>query len=96
MKGLHGIIFAYEKYDKLQELSEIRSAASIPFGGRYRVVDFSLSSFHRVRFDRADMHGCAVENALFDDCSFRGTDFRRPARPGRPRCEWFEAQRSLP
>ena len=44
MKGLHGIIFAYEKYDKLQELSEIRSAASIPFGGRYRVVDFSLSN----------------------------------------------------
>ena len=44
MNGLHGIIFAYEKYDKLQELSEIRSAASIPFGGRYRVVDFSLSN----------------------------------------------------
>ena len=44
MKGLHGIIFSYEKRNDLRELGEIRSAASIPFGGRYRAVDFALSS----------------------------------------------------
>ena len=44
MNGLHGIIFSYEKRNDLRELSEIRSAASIPFGGRYRVVDFALSN----------------------------------------------------
>ena len=44
MNGLHGIIFAYEKRNNLRELAEIRSVASIPFGGRYRVVDFSLSN----------------------------------------------------
>lgn len=44
MNGLHGIIFAYEKRNEMQELGQIRSAASIPFGGRYRAVDFSLSS----------------------------------------------------
>ena len=44
MNGLHGIIFSYEKRNDLRELSEIRSAASIPFGGRYRAVDFALSN----------------------------------------------------
>lgn len=44
MTGLHGIIFSYEKHNDLRELSEIRSAASIPFGGRYRMVDFALSN----------------------------------------------------
>ena len=44
MNGLHGIIFSYEKRNEMQELGQIRSAASIPFGGRYRAVDFALSS----------------------------------------------------
>ena len=44
MKGMHGIIFSYEKRNDLRELGEIRSAASIPFGGRYRAVDFALSN----------------------------------------------------
>lgn len=44
MKGMHGIIFSYEKRNDLRELGEIRSASSIPFGGRYRAVDFSLSN----------------------------------------------------
>lgn len=44
MKGLHGIIFSYEKRNDLRELSEIRSASSVPFGGRYRAVDFALSN----------------------------------------------------
>ena len=33
MNGMHGIIFSYEKRNDLRELGEIRSAASIPFGG---------------------------------------------------------------
>jgi glucose-1-phosphate adenylyltransferase len=44
MNGMHGIIFSYEKRNDLRELGEIRSSASIPFGGRYRAVDFALSS----------------------------------------------------
>ena len=44
MNGLHGIIFSYERRNDLRELGEIRSAASLPFGGRYRAVDFPLSS----------------------------------------------------
>lgn len=44
MNGLHGIIFSYERRNELQELGQIRTSASIPFGGRYRAVDFALSS----------------------------------------------------
>ena len=44
MKGLHGIIFSYERRNDLRELGEIRSSASVPVGGRYRAVDFALSN----------------------------------------------------
>lgn len=44
MNGLHGIIFSYEKEPGLRELVEHRMPASIPFGGRYRVIDFMLSN----------------------------------------------------
>ncbi len=44
MNGLHGIIFSYEKEPGLRELVENRMPASIPFGGRYRVIDFMLSN----------------------------------------------------
>ncbi len=44
MKGLHGIIFSYEKHDELRELTEARMPASVPFAGRYRLIDFILSS----------------------------------------------------
>ena len=46
MNGLHGIIFSYEKEPGLRELIEHRMPASVPFGGRYRVVDFMLSNMH--------------------------------------------------
>ena len=42
--GAHGIIFAYSASPNLGELVRDRTGASIPFGGRYRVIDFSLSS----------------------------------------------------
>ena len=44
MNGMHGIVFSYERRNDLKELGDIRSAASLPFGGRYRAVDFVLSS----------------------------------------------------
>lgn len=44
MNGLHGIIFSYEKEPGLRELVERRMPASVPFGGRYRVIDFMLSN----------------------------------------------------
>lgn len=41
---MHGIIFAYRSYSQLRELVGPRTAASVPFGGRYRLIDFMLSN----------------------------------------------------
>ena len=44
MKGFHGIIFAYNASSALGSLVTERTAASLPFCGRYRLIDFALSS----------------------------------------------------
>ncbi len=41
---MHGILFAYRSYSELRELVGPRTAASVPFGGRYRLIDFMLSN----------------------------------------------------
>ena len=44
MNDFHGIIFAYSASPELRELVSHRTAASMPIFGRYRVIDFALSS----------------------------------------------------
>ena len=44
MNNLHGIIFAYGETPDLRELTQPRNSCSLPYGGRYRLIDFSLSS----------------------------------------------------
>jgi len=44
MRDFHGIIFAYKAAPELGELTRLRTAASLPFCGRYRLIDFALSS----------------------------------------------------
>ena len=39
-----GIIYANSATDNLQELAQKRPIAAVPFGGRYRILDFALSS----------------------------------------------------
>lgn len=39
-----GILFAYVHEERVRELTEHRVMASIPYGGRYRLVDFPLSN----------------------------------------------------
>ncbi len=41
---LHGIIYTLSSEPALRELVEHRNSASIPFGGRYRLIDFALSA----------------------------------------------------
>lgn len=43
IKDTAGIIFAHNKLDSMRELTEWRTVASVPFGGRYRMIDFPLS-----------------------------------------------------
>lgn len=40
-----GIVFANAHDDMLGDLTKNRSMASVPFGGRYRIIDFMLSNF---------------------------------------------------
>ena len=39
-----GIIFAYAHEERVRDLTELRVMASVPFGGRYRLIDFTLSN----------------------------------------------------
>ena len=44
MAKYHGIIFAYKDAPELGDLTRERTVASLPFCGRYRLIDFALSS----------------------------------------------------
>ena len=44
MNDLHGIILAYHSNSSLGELTRPRNTCSLPFGGRYRLIDFMLSN----------------------------------------------------
>ena len=44
MSKYHGIIFAYSDAPELGDLTRERTVASLPFCGRYRLIDFALSS----------------------------------------------------
>lgn len=44
MKEMHGLIFAYRGNMSMRELSAHRAVGSIPFGARYRIIDFMLSN----------------------------------------------------
>ncbi|MVB11276.1 Glycogen biosynthesis protein GlgD [Caprobacter fermentans] len=39
-----GLIFSNTHEEKLRDLTEIRTMGSVPFGGRYRLIDFPLSN----------------------------------------------------
>ena len=45
MNDLHGIVFACRSDANLGELSRPRNTCSLPFGGRYRLIDFMLSNY---------------------------------------------------
>ena len=44
LKDTVGIIFAYGSNTNLEGLTKHRPASSVPFGGRYRIIDFMLSN----------------------------------------------------
>lgn len=44
MTNLHGLILADRSSTELRELVMCRTSASLPFAGRYRLIDFALSS----------------------------------------------------
>ncbi|MDO5547533.1 MAG: glucose-1-phosphate adenylyltransferase subunit GlgD [Eubacteriales bacterium] len=45
MKNTLGIIISFDNDSDMRELAEHRPVSSIPFSGRYRIIDFMLSNF---------------------------------------------------
>ena len=65
MRDFHGIIFAYKAAPELGELTRLRTAASLPFCGRYRLIDFSLSAMRNA----GKLNDCAgILIGDFADC----------------------------
>ncbi len=65
MGNYHGIIFAYKDSPALGDLVRERTVASLPFCGRYRLIDFALSS---------------LKNAGITDCGvIMARDYQSPA-----------------
>lgn len=44
MKNVLGIIIAFDNDNDLHEITDHRTVAAVPFGGRYRIIDFMLSN----------------------------------------------------
>lgn len=44
MKNVLGMIIAFDTDNDLREITEHRTVAAVPFGGRYRIIDFALSN----------------------------------------------------
>jgi glucose-1-phosphate adenylyltransferase len=44
MQGVLAVILAGGAGERLSALSAIRSKPAVPFGGKYRLIDFSLSN----------------------------------------------------
>ncbi len=44
MNSMLGLVFAFRAYSGMRELIVPRTTASVPFGGRYRAIDFCLSN----------------------------------------------------
>ncbi len=61
-----GIIFASDKEVKLNELTIHRTTASLPFGGRYRLIDFTLSNFVNSGITRIGIIARNNYNSLMD------------------------------
>lgn len=49
---ISGIVFSNMHDSKIPELTQLRSYGSVPFGGRYRLVDFVLSNMVNAQIDR--------------------------------------------
>ena len=61
-----GIIFASDNESKLNELTIHRTTASLPFSGRYRLIDFTLSNFVNSGINRIGIVTKNNYNSLMD------------------------------
>ena len=65
MKAL-GIIFSNIHNETIDELTRKRTSASIPFGGRYRLIDFALSNLVNAGVDNVGILAQKNYQSLMD------------------------------
>ena len=63
-----GVLFSNVHDDKIRELTERRTIASVPFGGRYRLIDFPLSNMVNSGISKV---GVGINPMLFPNRSSR-------------------------
>lgn len=61
-----GIIFANSNDELVPQFTKKRSMASIPFGGRYRIIDFALSNFVNAGINKVGVITKSNYNSLLD------------------------------
>ncbi|MCR1898972.1 glucose-1-phosphate adenylyltransferase subunit GlgD [Irregularibacter muris] len=66
MKEIMGVINLSEKEDLLRELTYHRPIASIPFGGRYRIIDFVLSNMVNAGINNIAIFSQGKSRSLMD------------------------------
>ncbi len=66
MNNLHGVIFAYRANPDLRELTLHRNTSSVPYGGRYRLIDFMLSNMVNAGVDDVGLIVHASYQSLLD------------------------------
>ena len=66
MKKTMGILFADNEDSHLKELTIKRTSASVPYGGRYRLIDFALSNFANANVTKIGLITRNNYNSLMD------------------------------
>ena len=69
MKNYVGIINLDEKEDQIRELTITRPLASVPLGGRYRIIDFILSNMTNAGIDNIGIFAKSASRSLMDHLS---------------------------
>ena len=69
MKNYVGIINLDEKEDQIRELTITRPLASVPLGGRYRIIDFILSNMTNAGIDNIGIFAKSASSSLMDHLS---------------------------
>lgn len=65
-----GFIFAATLDDKIPELASSRTTASVPIGGKYRIIDFDLSNMSKLRYQQC-RHSCKKQlSVTYGSCGF--------------------------
>lgn len=68
MKGINmmGLIFANKHDSLVKDLTDMRAMGSVPFGGRYRLIDFSLSNMVNADVSKVGVLTNANYHSLMD------------------------------